>query len=91
MKKFAYVIAMLVVFIIIYFLQSNFFSWFTIAGVSPNLFVMLALFMGLFMGKTYGIVISLALGLSLDLLIGRVIRHKRYCYGTDGVLRDKAK
>jgi len=42
-------------FIITYFLQAIFFSEFTIAGIMPNIFVILMLYIGLYMGRTMGI------------------------------------
>ena len=39
MKKFGLAVCFTLIFIIIYLLQSNFFSWFTIAGVKPNLII----------------------------------------------------
>lgn len=77
MKKVLTIIVIFITFIFIYFLQTNFFSWFTIAGVKPNLFIILALFIGLFMNDTYGIVIGSILGVLLDLFIGKAIRNKR--------------
>ena len=52
----------------IYFLQANFFKWFTIAGVKPNLFVIYILFIGLFGNKSMGIIYGSVWGLFLDLL-----------------------
>ena len=49
MKKFLINIILVLIAFIIYFLQSNFFSWFTIAGIKPNLFVVYVLFIGLFL------------------------------------------
>ena len=49
MKKFLININLVLIAFIIYFLQSNFFSWFTIAGIKPNLFVVYVLFIGLFL------------------------------------------
>lgn len=51
MKKTLTIIVLCIVFILIYFLQLNFFNWFTIAGVKPNLFVILVLFIGLYTGR----------------------------------------
>lgn len=76
MRKVLTIICIFIVFILIYFLQSNFFSWFTIAGIKPNLFIILALFIGLFMGEIYGVIIGSILGLILDFFVGRVIRDK---------------
>lgn len=70
MKKIIINLAIIVVFLIIYFLQANFFTWFNIAGIMPNLFIILILFIGMFMGKIYGIVYGLVFGILLDIFIG---------------------
>ena len=51
MKKVFINIAIIILFIFIYLLQANFFTIFNIAGVMPNLFIILMLYIGLFMGK----------------------------------------
>ena len=68
MKKFLINLALIVIGFIIYFLQSNFFSWFTIAGVKPNLFVIYVLFIGLFGSRSMGIVYGSIIGILLDLI-----------------------
>lgn len=73
MKKALIVFAILVIFFLFYFLQSNFFSWFSISGIRPNLFVILALFVGLYMGKTAGSLIGATCGIILDLYVGKNI------------------
>lgn len=73
MKNALIVIAAIFVFLISYFLQANFFSWFTIAGVAPNLFVILVLFLGLFGGKRLGAPMGIFLGLCLDLFINKKV------------------
>lgn len=73
MKKGVTIAILVLVFFVIYFLQANFFSWFTIANVKPNLFVVYILFIGLFAGKKIAPVLGLILGICLDLLIGRTI------------------
>ena len=55
MKNTLIVISAIFVFLISYLLQANFFNWFNIAGITPNLFVILVLFLGLFGGKRLGI------------------------------------
>ena len=67
MKKILSTIIIFLIFILIYFLQSNFFSWFNIAGIKPNLFIILVLMVGLFVGKIYGATTGIVLGLLLDL------------------------
>ena len=39
MKKTVSILLILLAFLIIYFLQANVFTWFNIAGVMPNLFI----------------------------------------------------
>lgn len=68
MKKFFINLALIIIGFIIYFLQSNFFSWFTIAGVKPNLFVIFILFIGLFGNRSMGIVYGSIVGIFLDLI-----------------------
>lgn len=73
MKKFLIGVASYIVFIILYFVQADFFSWFTIAGVSPNLFIIFILFLGLFTDNTFSIIMALLTGITLDLVVGRTV------------------
>lgn len=73
MKKLLSIIIIFITFIFIYFLQSDFFNWFNIAGVKPNLFIIISLFIGIFIGKVYGASIGIILGLLLDLFIGNAL------------------
>lgn len=73
MKKVLAIIFIIITFLIIYFLQANFFIWFNIAGIKPNLFVVLILLVGLFAGKKVGIPIAIFLGFFLDVIIGKSI------------------
>lgn len=73
MKKAVINIALIIITLVIYFLQENFFSWFTIAGVMPNLFVIFVLFIGLFSGRNKGIVYGMGIGLLLDVVVGNKI------------------
>ena len=68
MKKVVINIALVLLIFVCYFLQSNFFSWFTIAGVSPNLFGIFIVFVGLFGNKFMGVTYGLFLGFFLDYL-----------------------
>lgn len=86
MKKTVVIIALILTFFIIYFLQSNFFSWFTIAGVKPNLFVILSLFIGLFLGRKYGLLFGIIYGFFLDALIGRNIGVSSVMLGVIGLI-----
>lgn len=73
MKNTLIVIGMILLFLILYFLQINFFNWFTIAGISPNLFIIFILFVGLFAGKRVGIPLGLLMGIVLDFFISKKI------------------
>lgn len=73
MKKLISIIAIILIFFVIYFLQANFFNLFSIAGVKPNLFILLMLILGLFAGKKPGIPIGIVLGIVLDILNGKII------------------
>ena len=73
MKKFLINIYLIIAVYIIYFLQANFFNWFTIAQVMPNLFVIFVLFVGLFGNKLMGTIYGMAIGLILDLLFSNNI------------------
>lgn len=70
MKKVIINIILILVAFIIYYLQSNFFTWFNIAGVMPNVFVIFVLFIGLFANRTVGTVYGIGIGIMLDLLLG---------------------
>lgn len=73
MKKFLINIYLIIIAFVIYFLQSNFFNWFTIAGVMPNLFVIFVLFIGLFGNKLMGAIYGMVIGLILDVLFANNI------------------
>ena len=73
MRKSAIVIILILVFFILFFLQVNLFSSFTIAGISPNLFVIYVLFVALFSNQFLGISLGVVFGLILDFVYGRVI------------------
>ena len=71
MKKVIIHISLIFVFIIIYLLQVIFFTNFKIAGVMPNLFIILMLFIGLYMGRSYGIIYGIIYGIFIDIWIGK--------------------
>ena len=73
MKKFLIGVVTYIVFIILYFIQTDFFSWFTISGISPNIFIIFILFLGLFTDNMFSIIMALFTGITLDLIIGRTI------------------
>lgn len=71
MKKTLIIFTIFLSFLIIYFLQSNLFNWYTIAGIKPNLFVIFILFISLFAGMKVGIGFSIFFGLFLDFVLGK--------------------
>ena len=71
MKKLISIVGIIIVFFLLYFLQSNFFSWYTIAGIKPNLFVIFILFIGLFATKKMGLIFGFLFGIFLDIVIGK--------------------
>ena len=86
MKKAGSIALLILAFLIIYFLQANFFTWFTIAGVKPNLFVIYILFIGLFAGKKLGLILGILFGVYLDIVIGRQIGISGIMLGAIGLL-----
>ncbi len=71
MKKIFIHISLIITFVVIYFLQTIFFSHFTIAGIMPNVFVILMLYIGLYMGRTMGVIYGITYGIFLDIWIGK--------------------
>ena len=84
MKKAGIIMLIILAFFIIYFLQANFFTWFNIFGIMPNLFVILILFVGLFAGKKIGLI----LGILIDLLIGKSIGISGILLGAIGLIAE---
>lgn len=85
MKKFLSIVLIIVSFLIIYFIQSNFFTWFTIANIKPNLFVIFVLCIGLFAGKKLGVIFGIIFGFFIDVVIGRQIGISGIMLGTIGL------
>ena len=85
-KKIKTIIIIIGLFLIVYFLQINFFSWFTIRGIQPNLLVILVLFIGLFAGKKLGGISGLIIGIILDFLIGKSVGYTGLFLGIVGLL-----
>lgn len=73
MKKFGIIISIIAIYFAIYFLQVNFFNWFTIDGVQPNLFILLILFIGIFTNARFGAILGFFLGLYTDFLFFNTI------------------
>ena len=86
MKKFFINIVLILIGFVIYFLQSNFFSWFTIAGIRPNLFVVYILFIGLFGNRTIGIAYGAVVGALLDLIFNEKIGENLLALSIVGII-----
>lgn len=86
MKKLKSILIIVLLFIIIYFLQINIFTWFNIAGIMPNLFVILVLFIGLFVGEKMGVAFGILFGLILDLLLGKTVGFSSLFFALIGYL-----
>lgn len=88
MKRVVINMVLILVTFIIYFLQLNFFSWFTINGVKPNLFIILVLFIGLFTSKNLGAIYGMVIGIILDLLTAQKIGFNALILGAVGLLAE---
>ena len=88
MKRVIINMVLILVTFIIYFLQLNFFSWFTINGVKPNLFIILVLFIGLFTSKNLGAIYGMVIGIILDLLTAQKIGFNALILGAVGLLAE---
>lgn len=86
MKKFIINLFFILTIFIIYFLQANFFTWFNIAGIMPNVFVIFVLFVGLFTNKTLGTIYGAIIGLILDLLFSTKVGIQEVSLGLIGFL-----
>lgn len=86
MKKLIINIILIITFIIIYLLQANLFTWFKIAGVMPNLFVILILFIGLYANKFMGITYGIIFGILIDLFISKKVGITAIMLGIIGII-----
>lgn len=86
MKKTIITFIIIITFLIIYLLQSNLFSWFNLAGIKPNLFVICILMIGLFAGESRGITLGIIFGISLDFFIGKSVGISGIMLGIIGFL-----
>ena len=86
MRKFKAILIIIALFFTIYFLQANFFSWFNIGGIMPNLFVLLVLFIGLFIGNKLGAIFGIIFGIIIDFNIGQTLGLSSVLLGVIGIL-----
>ena len=86
MKKARIYVSLIIVFILIYLLQACFFTSFTIAGIMPNLIIILTLFIGLYMGRSIGIIYGIIYGILIDIWIGKSLGITSICLALIGFL-----
>lgn len=86
MKKILINLAIVLAFIIIYFLQANLFTSFKIAEIMPNIFIILVLYIGLFTGKTMGLSYGIIFGIIIDLIFGKRVGITAVGLGTIGIV-----
>lgn len=86
MKKELSILCLILTFFIIYFLQANFFTWFNIATIMPNVYVILVLFIGLFVKRKIGLACGIGFGLYLDIVLGKTIGTSALALGIVGLL-----
>lgn len=86
MKKTASIGCLILTFFFLYFLQSNFFTWFNIAGIMPNIYIIYILFIGLFVKKKIGLIFGLACGLYIDVLLGSSVGISALGLGIIGII-----
>jgi len=79
-------ILLFIVFLIIYFLQANLFTWFNLADIKPNMFVILVLFIGLFAGRKLALTFGIIFGIFIDLFIGKNVGVTSVMLGIIGLL-----
>ena len=77
---------MIITFIIIFFLQSNFFSNFTIWKIKPNIFIIYVLIIGLFAGRRVGTSFGIIIGFILDFLSNIYVGRAAVILGIIGFL-----
>lgn len=70
MKKVIDIFLIIIIFLIIYFLQVNFFTWFNIGGIMPNIFVIFIMLIGLFLKKDFAFFFGIIFGVLLDIFSG---------------------
>lgn len=88
MKKTVAILCLILSFFLIYFLQSNFFIWFNINGIMPNLYVILVLFIGLFVKRKVGLAMGVVFGIYLDIVLGKSVGITGLVLGIVGALAE---
>ena len=86
MRKVIIHIILIITLFVVYYLQSNFFNWFTIAGVMPNLFIIYIVFIGLFGNKFMGVTYGILLGFMLDYIFKQKVGITALSLGAVGLM-----
>jgi rod shape-determining protein MreD len=73
LKKLGIGVIFFIVFLIIFYLQANIFSFLTIGGILPNLFVIFVLFIGLFTNSEFGVFFGVLFGIVIDCVYSKCI------------------
>lgn len=84
MKKTIIILTLMIIYFCIYFFQVNFFSWFTISGIQPNLFILFVLFIGIFLNGKIGAILGFIFGLYTDFLFSNTIGMSAILLGAIG-------
>ena len=86
MKKFLIHVGLILTFIVIYLIQTIFFTHFTIAGIMPNVFMILMLYIGLYMGRTMGVIYGIIYGILIDIWVGKSLGLTSVALALVGIL-----
>lgn len=86
MKKFLIDVGLILTFIVIYLIQTIFFTHFTIAGIMPNVFIILMLYIGLYMGRTMGVIYGIIYGILIDIWVGKSLGLTSVALALVGIL-----
>lgn len=86
MKKFLIHVGLILTFIVIYLIQTIFFTHFTIAGIMPNVFIILMLYIGLYMGRTMGVIYGIIYGILIDIWVGKSLGLTSVAFALVGIL-----
>ena len=86
MKEFLIHVGLILTFIVIYLIQTIFFTHFTIAGIMPNVFIILMLYIGLYMGRTMGVIYGIIYGILIDIWVGKSLGLTSVALALVGIL-----
>ena len=91
LKKILVTVILFITFILLYFIQTKFFGWFTIAGIKPNLFIIFMLLVGLFINEWYGLAVRNNIWTDVRYIYRWKHRNKCSNNGTYWICRGKIK